>query len=359
MGKLRLGFIGVGGISHIHARQMLELQEEVELAAAADPSETNLAAFIATFGLTGLRAFPDHRAMLAAAQPDAVVICSPHALHYGQASDALSAGAHVLIEKPMTCSSAEAERLIALANRTGRVLQISYQRHFQPEYEYIRRIVAEGAVGRLTSVTASLYQGWLRGTAGTWRQIPELSGGGMLMDSGSHIIDMLLWTTGLQPAGAKSTVHRQGAPVEIDSFSSIVFEEGAVAGLNVIGHAPVWHETFVYSGEEGGIYLENGNIRLFRSGRGKEGFVPELPARTTNQDRSFIDTIRGRCDNPVPGRFGLKVVRLTEMIYRAAGYDPLKPGDAGEVVDAGNANDAGNASDVGANDAGHAGGGSV
>lgn len=319
MSKIRIGMIGTGGISQVHGRQLLEL-DDVEIVALSDTSTENREKFAAKFELEAVKHFTDYKAMLDEIELDAVVICSPHTLHFQQATDALSKGLHVLIEKPMTCSSEEAELLIATAEKAGKVMQVSYQRHFQPEFLFIRDAIASGEIGKLTSITASLYQEWKQFTTGLWRQVPELSGGGMLMDSGSHIIDVLLWTTGLTPAEVKTNLHMQGAPVEIDSFTSIRFEEGAVAGLSIIGFAPCWHETYVFCGEDGGIFYDNGKITIQRFG--ENPVVPELPKSTTNQDKSFIDAILGRHEVKVPGTFALKVVKLTEMIYQAGGYKP-------------------------------------
>ncbi|KIL40579.1 oxidoreductase [Gordoniibacillus kamchatkensis] len=319
MSKIRVGMIGTGGISQWHARQLLEL-EEAEITAITDTSEDNRAKFAAKFDLADVPQFSDYRDMLEQAELDAVVICSPHTLHFQQATDALNKGLHVLIEKPMTCSSEEAEQLIATADKAGKVMQVSYQRHFQPEFLFIKDYIASGQIGKLTSITASLYQEWKQGTTGLWRQVPELSGGGMLMDSGSHIIDVLLWTTGLTPIEVKPQIHQQGAPVEIDSFTSIRFAEGAVAGLNIVGYAPCWHETYVFCGENGGIFYDNGKITIRRLRQ--EPIVPELPKQTTNQDKSFIDAILGRHEVKVPGTFALKVVKFTEMVYQAGGYKP-------------------------------------
>ncbi|MDU0200533.1 MULTISPECIES: Gfo/Idh/MocA family oxidoreductase [Paenibacillus] len=319
MSKIRIGMIGTGGISQVHGRQLLEL-EEADIVALCDTSTENREKFATKFELEGVKHFTDYKVMLDEIELDAVVICSPHTLHFQQATDALSRGLHVLIEKPMTCSSEEAALLIATAEKAGKVMQVSYQRHFQPEFLFIRDAIARGEIGKLTSITASLYQEWKQFTTGLWRQVPELSGGGMLMDSGSHIVDVLLWTTGLTPAEVKTNLHTQGAPVEIDSFTSIRFEEGAVAGLNIIGFAPCWHETYVFCGEDGGIFYDNGKITIRRIG--EKPVVPELPKQTTNQDKSFIDAILGRHEVKVPGTFALKVVKFTEMIYQAAGYKP-------------------------------------
>ncbi|WP_127490952.1 Gfo/Idh/MocA family protein [Paenibacillus glycanilyticus] len=321
MSNIRIGFIGTGGIAGWHAKQLLELPE-IQITALSDTSEGNRIAFAERFGLQDARQFSAYEDMLEQGELDAVVICSPHTLHFRQAYDALDRGLHVLIEKPMTCSSKEAEQLIQKAEESGKVMQVSYQRHFQPEFLYIRDAIASGEIGRLTSVTASLSQEWYQLTEGTWRQVPSLSGGGFLMDSGSHIIDVLLWTTGMTPVEVKSQLQNHGAPVEIDSFTSIRFAEGALAGLNFAGYAPGWNETFAFCGDNGGIYYDNGKITLRRLN--EEPFVPELPEQTTNQDKSFIDAILGRHEVLVPGEFALKVVSLSEMIYQAAGYDPLK-----------------------------------
>lgn len=319
MSKIRVGFIGTGGMAQLHARQLSDL-EEAEIKALADISQENREKFSTKFNLKGAELFSDYRDMLDQVDLDAVVICSPHTLHFQQAADVLKKGLHVLIEKPMTCSSAEARQLIETAKQAGKIMQVSYQRHFQPEFIYIREAIERGEIGKLTSITASLYQHWWRGTTGSWRQNPKLSGGGFLMDSGSHIIDVLLWTSGLTPVEVKPQLSQQGTPVEIDTFTSIRFKEGAIAGLNLVGCSPTWHETYVFCGEEGGIFVDNEKITLLRPGQ--EPVVPELPEQTTNQDKSFIDAILGRHEVKVPGEFALKVVKLSEMIYQAAGYQP-------------------------------------
>jgi predicted dehydrogenase len=324
MSRIRVGIIGTGGIAEWHGRQLLELPE-VEIVAITDTSKKSRETFTSKFSLPEVQEFADYSEMLDQVELDAVVICSPHTLHFKQATDVLNRGLHVLIEKPMTCSSAEATRLIETSKQAGKILQVSYQRHFQPEFLYIKDAIARGEIGRLTSITASLYQEWKQGTPGSWRQDPSLSGGGFLMDSGSHIIDVLLWTTGLTPLEVKPQLHQHGSPVEIDTFTSIRFAEGAVAGLNLIGYAPCWHETYVFCGEEGGIFYDNGKITLRRLK--EEAVIPELPPQTTNQDKSFIDAILGRQEVAVSGEFAYKVVKFSEMVYQAAGYSPIEGND--------------------------------
>ncbi|NGP46144.1 Gfo/Idh/MocA family oxidoreductase [Bacillaceae bacterium SIJ1] len=319
---IRLGVAGTGGISHLHFQQLSEL-DTVKVTALCDPNEENRMKVIKRFPeLSEAVTFDRYEDMLKAQVVDAVLICSPHTLHFSQAMQALQYDCHVMLEKPMTCSSKEAAALIAEAEQKQKVLQVSYQRHFMPVFQYIKTALSDGTIGALTSVSASLYQGWRDGSAGTWRQNPALSGGGMLMDSGSHLIDALLWTTGMTPESIQGHISKQGAPVEIDTQVSIRFTEGPLANLTVIGHAPTWEERFMFCGEQGAITLNDGKVRLCYPGQ--EPITPDLPVQTTNADKSFIDAILGKHEVVVPGTFAEKVVRLTEDIYAHTGYEPIK-----------------------------------
>lgn len=319
--KLQVGFIGTGGVSIRHGQQLKELSE-VQIASIADPNEKSRRTFMSELDLAEVAQFSDYRQMLKHAKLDAVVICTPHTLHFEHAGDALDHGCHVLIEKPMACSSRDSEKLIAKAAARNKVLQVSFQRHFKPEFMYIKQAVDEGLIGRLTSITATLHWEWKNLLEGTWRMDPKLSGGGMLMDAGSHVLDVLLWTTGLTPKEVSVQMHQQGTPVEIDSFTAISFEEGPIAGVNMIGYSPVDRESYVYCGEKGAIFCTDGKIGLCFYGHGQEILYPEMPQQTTNPDKSFVDAIFGRHAVMIPGEFAKKVILLTEMIYNAAGYKP-------------------------------------
>ncbi|RKN72411.1 Gfo/Idh/MocA family protein [Paenibacillus ginsengarvi] len=328
MDTIRIGFIGCGNIAHSHALRMSQL-EGVEIVALADPGERGRQLLKQKFGLEQAAEFDSHTDMLASDTMDAVIICSPHTLHARHAEEALMAGKHVLIEKPMTCSSEEAKRLMSAAERSGKKLQVSFQRHFLPPFLYIRSAIADGVIGKLTSVTATLLQDWKDAQKGTWRQMPELSGGGMLMDSGSHIIDVLLWTTGLTPQHVAVQLECHGSPVEVDTFTSIRFAEGAIGSMNIVGLVPLakLKETYAFIGEAGAIFYDNGRITLQLNGQ--EPVEPKLPEAVTDPDRSFIDAIRGKHEVLVPAEYALKVVTFTETIYAAAGYEvvPAKQPD--------------------------------
>ncbi|WP_240733024.1 Gfo/Idh/MocA family protein [Jeotgalibacillus sp. S-D1] len=315
---INIGLIGTGSISNLHVKQLLDTNAAT-LIAVTDPNPDNRDTLINRFNLRGVAQFSDHKEMLAQVSLDAVIICSPHTLHFDQVMDAISHNCHVLIEKPMACSLAEAEQLIEAAEKAEIVLQVSYQRHFEPAFLAIRDAISNGAIGKLTSVTASVYQEWIQLSADTWRQNPNLSGGGMLMDSGSHIIDVLLWTTGLKPIEVESKLEQRGSKVEIDSVTTIRFENDVIAGLTIIGNAPCWHETYVFCGDDGAIFYDNGDITIRKLGQ--PPIKPVLSHQTTNSDKSFINSIQGHHDVLVPGEFAKEVVRLTEWIYQSGEYE--------------------------------------
>lgn len=319
MDKIRIGFIGTGGISSLHGKMLQELANQT-ITALADPNEQNRKRFKTNFGLTDVKEYVDYQDLLNDGCTDAVIICSPHSMHCEQAAAALQSGHHVLLEKPMAVSIEEAEKLAEVAKASGKVLQVGYQRLYLPELGFMKQIIESGKLGKLTSLTACLYQNWEQLTIGTWRQIPELSGGGMLFDSGSHALATILWLTGLEPVQAKAVSDFRGTPVEINTYSVVQFSGGVLAGINIIGNAADWFETYTFCGENGVLHYDNGKIILHLHGQQPVTVDQEsMPPMTRTQAQRFIDAALGKGDIQVTGDFGKDVIRFTKMIYAAAG----------------------------------------
>src|SRR5439155_1420158 len=124
---------------------------------------------------------------------DAVVLVTPHTLHYPQAKSALEHGLHVLTEKPMVTSSDHAYDLWRTASRAKKLLAITFQAPYTPEFHYLAQQRDAGNLGKIQLISGSLSQEWLKGTTGKWRQDPSLSGGGMMYDSGAHLLNAFMW----------------------------------------------------------------------------------------------------------------------------------------------------------------------
>lgn len=315
--KVRIGFIGAGGIARAHVKRLMEIPE-AEIVALAEPSEAAVQRMMEEYPHTASAAvFADYHDMLAQVEMDAVEIHTPHTQHFEQGMDVLKAGKHLLMEKPLVCTTPHAHTLIAQAQQSGVILMLSYQRHLQGPYIYIREQIQKGVIGDVQYIAALQSQGWLRGTRGTWRQQKALSGGGQINDSGSHLIDILLWTTGLTAEQVFAYQRNYQTEVDIDSAVSIRFTNGAQGTISIIGDSPMWWEEFTVWGSQGAILYRNGQILQRAYGETQMTEVTDLPASST-PDHNFIDAILGRDIVRVPPECGLRTIELTEAAWKSA-----------------------------------------
>jgi predicted dehydrogenase len=234
--------------------------------------------------------------------------------------DSLDVGCHIHTEKPMVCTIDHAKQVIKKVEETGKHLMIGYQRHLQPAYMYCREVVQSGELGKAHFVTAHQCQNWYRGQKGKWRQEATLSGGGQLNDSGSHLLDVLLWILEASPSGVFAMMDYMDTEVEILTAMCIKFDTGALCNIGVVGHAAGrMREDFTIWMENGTLFVRDGT--LFREEQGT-GIVEvpkdQLPKGGT-KDLAFIKLIRGeRKDNPIDAYNGLHVIQLTEAAWRSA-----------------------------------------
>ncbi len=317
--KIRVGFIGCGGNARGHGRQ-IAAQPDAEIVALVDVNEKAIEAFRDATALSkDVPTFTDHREMLKVVKPDAVEISTPHTLHFEQIMDSLDAGCHVLTEKPMVCTVEHAEKVIAKAEETGKHLMIGYQRHFQPAYMYCREVVQDGELGKALFISAWQCQNWYRGQQGRWRLDPALSGGGQLNDSGSHLLDILLWILEASPREVSALMDYLDTQVDILTAMSIRFDTNALCNISVVGHAAgQMRESFTIWLEKGTLFVYDGKI--YREEQGVERFEvsnEQLP-QGGNKDRAFLDLILGKAENRVDALNGLRVIQLTEAAWESA-----------------------------------------
>lgn len=137
--------------------------------------------------------YPDHRQMLAETKPDVTVIITPHPFHAPIAIDALNAGSHVLVEKPIAIQASEADAMIDAARANDRVLAVNYQHRHRPDVKAMKQLIASGQLGRIQRVTGVFP--WLRTAAyyrrAGWRGTWQGEGGGVLMNQAPHDLDLI------------------------------------------------------------------------------------------------------------------------------------------------------------------------
>ncbi len=226
--QLRFGLIGCGRVAPRHAESISTLPGAV-LAAVADINESRAHRFA-----TQYRADPmtDYRRLLDRPDIDVVNICIPSGLHAQIAVDALAAGKHVLVEKPIALSLEDANRMIAAAKVADRKLCVVLQNRYNPPMQDLRRLVDEGALGKLLLGNATVR--WYRpqeyyedGWHGTWAM-----DGGALMNQSIHHIDALQWLLGAPEsvfAYTATLAHRMEA--EDVGVAVIRFRSGAVGSV--------------------------------------------------------------------------------------------------------------------------------
>lgn len=309
--------IGCGGFQRYRLGNLLQVKE-AEVVALCDPSDDQIAMTKERHpSLADIPTFNDHKAVLDDVKPDAVMIATPHTQHVGQILDSLAAGAHTLCEKPLVTSVEDAYKVIAARDAAGKVGMVSYQRHFQAEFRFIKDKISSGEAGKVHYIAALQSQEWLRAVKGTWRQVHALSGGGQLNDSGSHLIDILLWTTGMQPASVAAFVDNFGTEVDINSAVSVNFKSGAMATITVVGDGMSWHEDISIFCENMAFFIRQGQ-KMQIVDRKQNRMIAENITGGLTPDKHFIDACLGRVECESPFECGLEVIRLTEAAWASA-----------------------------------------
>jgi len=318
LAQVRVGIIGTGGISQGHIRRLLE-HPDAEITAICDIRPEALAATVERFpALKDVPQYSDFRDMLQAGNLDAVEICTPHTTHYEQTMTSLDHGLHVLSEKPMVCTVAHALDVLKKIEESGKVFVLNYQRSYQPEFLYIKNAIASGEYGEVQFVQGLQGQEWLKGVAGTWRHDPALSGGGQLNDSGSHMLAILLFITGLAVEKVFGFIDNMTVPVDINSALSLKFVGGAQGSISVVGNAPSFYEDITIWCSKGAFYMRNGKLEV--SDENGKRFLPateDLP-KGNNPDNNFINVINGKEEIGSTALYGLRVIELTEAAWESA-----------------------------------------
>ena len=191
MKKLKIGIIGCGGIANGKHMPALKTVPEVEMVAFCDIVKERAEKAAAEFGAEGAQVFTDYRELLAL-DLDVVHVLTPNRQHSQITVDALEAGKHVMCEKPMAINTAEAQRMLDAAKRTGKKLSIGYQNRFRKDSMYLKKCCEAGDLGEIYYARAQAIR---RRAVPTWGVFldAENQGGGPLIDIGTHALDLTLW----------------------------------------------------------------------------------------------------------------------------------------------------------------------
>lgn len=320
---IRVGVIGTGLMARAHLETMLDRGDTV-VVAVCEPSAPAWAVAVGDFVARGLPVppvEPDWPRFLERFGDalDAVLIVTPHALHAAQATACLEAGLDVLLEKPMVVDAAEAEALIATRDRTGRLLVVAFPGSLSPQVRSAAELIRSGEIGAILSIDAVAWQDWDTHARGTWRQIPEISGGGFLFDTGAHMLNTVADLVGEDVTEVAAWLEHDGAPVDLRGVVMARIGSGALITMNACGRA------VPSLGSDIRVFCERATLRtgiwgerleIQRAGDVDLHSMDAVASRTVWQQ--FLDVRAGRMPNPSPPEVGLRMARLWDAIRDSA-----------------------------------------
>ena len=303
-------------MGNAHLRDLLQLKNQgfdVDVRYLVDIDASKAEALRAKYGLKEAEVLSDYRKALG--KVDAAVIATPHAEHYQQIMDFVASGAHVLVEKPMVCNLRQALDVYEAWRKSGLVVEVAFQRHFEKPWIAARDLISKGVLGKIEMVSMILGQAYT-GVKGTWRAIKRISCGGELIDSGNHFMDAALWITGLRAEEAFAYMDYRGFEIDINTALVAKLEGGALLLFTVAGDDPSWLEVEMFWGEGGRLIVQPPAVLLQRKGGGGEAVNLE-PYPQSRPVFNFVKAIEKLEENRSPPLCGLRVQELADAAYRS------------------------------------------
>ena len=320
---LRIGLLGDGMMAGIHAERLINMGDEVEVVALSDLSADITEAFAAKY-FTGTHHVPSHytdaQKMYDESNLDGVIVCTPHTLHYAHAGQALDADVHILLEKPMVTSIKDAYALRDRATQSDKTFIIGYNSPCTPVLALLKKIITDQRFGNLQMVNGYLTQNWMRGTTGTWRQDPRLSGGGQAYDSGAHSLCSLVWSVASSPKLVSAFIETYGCEVDINSVINIRFENDVLASVTVNGNCASATADMVFIFDKGRVRIDPWAGQRIQAWDKDEqiDLSNELGATTVTPTRHFVDLMQGKSAPTTSAENGVHQSELMDAIYASA-----------------------------------------
>jgi predicted dehydrogenase len=328
------GIVGTGVIAAMHAAAIATLPR-ARLAAVTDVADGAAAAFAAA---RGCAAEPGLDQLLARPDVDVVCVCVPSGLHAEVGVRAARAGKHLVVEKPVDVTLAAADRLIEAARAAGVALTVISQHRFDPGLIELKRLLGDGALGRLVLAEASTK--WYRTQAyydsAAWRGTWAMDGGS-LMNQGIHYVDLLRWCMGpVTEVTAVCATQAHQVEVEDTALAIVRFGSGAVGTiLSSTAAYPGFPQRLEITGTDGTVIVEDGRIVRRAFGKGTAGD----PGEDANPDAGAVGALggHGAAADPAAIEVASHAAQIADLLAaveegRAPAVDGQAGRDALEIV---------------------------
>jgi len=346
----RIGIVGCGGIANGKHMPSLSKLENVEMVAFCDIIPERAEEAAAKFGTAEAKVYADYKEMLAEEQLDIVHVLTPNDAHAEISIAALESGHHVMCEKPMAKTAADARRMVEAAKRSGKKLTIGYNNRFRADSWYMKKLCEEGELGDIYFAKAHAIR---RRAVPTWGVFldEEKQGGGPLIDIGTHALDLTLWMMdNYKPKVVLGTKYHELAKrenaanawgpwdpekftVEDSAFGMIVMENGATVMLEsswALNSLEVDEAKCSLSGTEAGADMKGGlringekYSRLYTNeielGSGGVAFYDGKAENASDVEmRKWIEAIDQDLEPIVTPEQACVVSEILEAIYESA-----------------------------------------
>ena len=317
--KVKVGICGCGTVARLsHARSFQEMPD-TEVVAMYDIKKALAVALAESFA-------PDARICKSLDEfvnsgIDAAGVSTPNDAHYPCAMAALKAGLHVLCEKPITGTLPEATRLISAAKKARRVLHVNQSFRFMQLYQSVKKVIDDGKIGDVIHVRClraganAPDKGWSPGSK--WF-VQKKHHGGVILDHGVHMADVMEWLGGEVDSIAADCRTRRPDINVVDNVSAVFrYKNGATGVLEMSWTRPNGGGALEIHGTKGSISqdLFGGGFEIIIPG--KKPTQPKLVAEPPSSHRCFIDNITKKIKTPSPGELGRDALALCDAIARA------------------------------------------
>lgn len=347
---VRIGIVGCGGIANGKHMPSLKKLSNVEMVAFCDIVEERAVKAAADYGVAGAKVYTDYKEMLKDKSLDVVHVLTPNKSHSFITVDALESGKHVMCEKPMAKSTAEAQKMVDAAKRTGKMLTIGYQNRQRPDSLYLKQLCEDGELGEIYYAKAHAIRRRAVPTWGVFLNEDE-QGGGPLIDIGTHALDLALWMMDnykvksvmgniYHKLGSKENAANAWGPwdpkeftVEDSAFGFITMENGATINLEAswaLNSLDVDEAKVSLCGTEAGADMKDGlringekNSRMYTTkpelGAGGVAFYSGKTEDAADVEaRKWIDCVLNGKQPTVTPEQAIVVTQVLEAIYESA-----------------------------------------
>ncbi len=337
MKVVRVGVIGTGGIAVNQHMPALSKQPDVQILAVADVNEE--AAKNAAEKFSVPHVFTDYKQLIAMDEIDAVHVCTPNYLHMAPTVEALMAGKHVMVEKPIARNADEASKMVEASRKSGKKLMVAQNVRFDSSSQCLKRFIDAGDLGEI--YFARVWALRRRGVP-SWGVFTdkEKQGGGPLIDIGVHQLDLALYLMGHPKAmtcsgqaftkigntpghiGVWGPWDWQNYTVEDYAAGFVRLEGGRSLVIESSFAANIAEDKFTTAllGTKGGA--ETNPLRIFGEDKGMVyDITPVHIPRVHSYEaevRAFYDAIQNDTEPPVTGEQALNVMKILDAIYKSS-----------------------------------------